>query len=654
MNGSFGEARLSHTTDGPVHIRLWPVAGVVLATFTLFVLRLFQLQILEGEALASRSQANSVRTVRLEAQRGEIVDREGRTLAATRPAYGVDLIPNEIRNPWRTYSVLGAVLGSDPVEIDAKVGQPRGRRRFQPVSLSKDLSPIERAQIAAHRYAMPGVELYRKPLREYVYGALAAQLLGTIGEIGAAELERDAFDGYRSGETIGKTGIEAMNEAHFRGHDGGVNLVVDVAGRETDEIGRLEPTPGGRVVLTLDLDLQQAAEAGFRSEDPEQPDRMGALVALDPHSGDVFALVSMPTYDANVFAGGIDRDTWRDLNEDEWRPLRNRAIAGVYPPGSTYKAFVAAAGLAEGVIDATTVAFCPGHFRLGRRSYRCWKEGGHGSVNLEEALLGSCDVFFYQLGRKLGVEALARYARRFGLGSPTGLRIGGEVGGLVPTPEWKQRVRGERWVEGETISLSIGQGANLTTPIQLAVAYAAIANGGKLVEPRLVLRKETWDGLVVEQTAPRIRQENIIAPAILEMVTAGLERVVMDPAGTGRRARVPGISVAGKSGTTQVVSLDLLEGLEPEEIPVRYRDHALFASFAPVESPEIVVVAIVEHAGGGGGSVAAPIVQRVLARYFEKRERQVPSQLASLGDFAGPTRPAALADLTARELGGLE
>jgi len=652
MNDSFGEARLSHTTDGPVHIRLWPVAGVVLATFTLFVLRLFQLQILEGEALASRSQANSVRTVRLEAQRGEIVDREGRTLAATRPAYGVDLIPNEIRNPWRTYSVLGAVLGSDPVEIDAKVGQPRGRRRFQPVSLSKDLSPIERAQIAAHRYAMPGVELYRKPLREYVYGALAAQLLGTIGEIGAAELERDAFDGYRSGETIGKTGIEAMNEAHFRGHDGGVNLVVDVAGRETDEIGRLEPTPGGRVVLTIDLDLQQAAEAGFRSEDPEQPDRMGALVALDPHTGDVFALVSLPSYDANVFAGGIDRDTWRDLNEDEWRPLRNRAIAGVYPPGSTYKAFVAAAGLAEGVIDATSVAFCPGHFRLGRRTYRCWKEGGHGSVNLEEALLGSCDVFFYQLGRKLGVEALARYARRFGLGSPTGLRISGEVGGLVPTPEWKQRARGERWVEGETISLSIGQGANLTTPIQLAVAYAAIANGGKLVEPRLVLRKETWDGLVVEQTAPRIRQENIIAPAILEMVTAGLERVVMDPAGTGRRARVPGISVAGKSGTTQVVSLDLFEGLEPEEIPIRYRDHALFAAFAPVESPEIVVVAIVEHAGGGGGSVAAPIVQRVLARYFEKRERQVPSQLASLGDFAEPTRLAALADLTARELGG--
>jgi penicillin-binding protein 2 len=640
MNDSLGEARLSHMGDGPVQVRLWPLVGIVAGIFLLFVLRLFQLQILEGEALASRSQANYVRTVRLEAQRGEIVDREGRMLAASRPAYGVDLMPNEIRNRWRTYSVLGAVLGRDPVEIDEKVGQPRGRRRFQPVSLSKDLASEERAQIAAHRYAMPGVELYQKPLREYVYGDMAAQLLGTIGEIGTAELEREAFTNYRSGEIIGKTGIESKNEAHLRGRAGGVNLVVDVAGREIDEIDRLEPTPGGRLVLAIDLDLQQAAESAFLSDDPEVPDRMGALVGLDPLTGDVLALVSAPSYDANVFAGGVDRDSWRELNEDEWRPLRNRAIAGVYPPGSTYKAIVAAAGLAEGMIDATTVVTCPGYFRLGRRVYRCWKRGGHGPVDLEAALMGSCDVFFYELGKNLGVDTLARYARMFGLGSMTGIDLDGEVGGLVPTPEWKQRVRGERWIDGETISLSIGQGANLTTPLQIAVAYAAIANGGNLVEPRLVLRRETWDGNVIEEVEPKIVRENIIAPAILDMVTRGLERVVMDAQGTGSRARVPGITVAGKSGTTQVVSLDLTEDLEPEDIPIRYRDHALFASFAPVESPEIVVVAVAEHAGGGGGAVAAPMVQKVLARYFEKKERRVPTELASLDS------------LLARELGG--
>jgi penicillin-binding protein 2 len=609
---------------------MWPMAAVVVAIFILFIGRLFQLQILEGEALASRSQANSVRTVRLEAQRGFIVDREGRTIAASRPAYGVDLIPHEIQNPWRTYSVLGSILGRDPNEIALQVGQPTGRRRFKPVSLSKDLATEERAQIAAHRYAMPGVELYQKPLRDYVYREMASQLLGTIGEIDPAELKTDTFSNYRSGETIGKTGIEASNESHLRGHAGGVNLIVDVAGREIEEIDRREPTPGGRLVLTLDLDLQQVAEATFVSEDPEQPNKMGALVALDPRNGDVLALVSSPSYDANAFAGGIDRATWQALNLDRWRPLQNRAIAGVYPPGSTYKAIVAAAGLAEGIVDATTIVTCPGYFRLGRRVYRCWKRAGHGPVDIESALAFSCDVYFYELGKALGVETLARYAKLFGLGSSTGIGIRGEVNGLVPTPEWKIRARGEPWIAGETISLSIGQGANLTTPIQLAVAYAAIANGGRVVQPRVVLRRETWDGDVVEETEPVFRAENIIAQPILDMVKSGLTRVVMDPSGTGRRARVPGITVAGKSGTTQVVSLDLFEGLEPEEIPLRFRDHALFAAFAPVESPEIVVVAIVEHAGGGGGAVAAPMVQKVLAKYFQKKEGRVPSQLAAV------------------------
>ena len=630
MNDPFGDARLSNTTDGPGQLRIWPMAITVSAIFILFIGRLFQLQILEGEALASRSHANYVRTVRLEAQRGSIVDREGRTIAASRPAYGVDLIPYEIQNPWRTYSVLGAILGRDPVEIASRVGRPRGRRRFAPVSLSKDLALEERAKIAAHRYAMPGVELYRKPLRDYVYQALAAQLLGTIGEIDPAELEMQAFSNYRSGETIGKTGIEAANEIHLRGRAGGVNLVVDVAGREIEEIDRREPTPGGRLVLSLDLDLQMVAEASFLSEDPEEPNKMGALVALDPRNGDVLALVSAPSYDANAFAGGIDRKSWQALNLDIWRPLRNRAIAGVYPPGSTYKAIVAAAGLAEGVIDATTEVVCPGHFRLGRRVYRCWKRAGHGPVNLESALTESCDVYFYELGKTLGVETLARYAKLFGFGSSTGIGIRGEISGLVPTPEWKMRTRGEPWIAGETISLSIGQGANLTTPIQLAVAYAAIANGGRIVQPRVVLRRETWDGVVVEEMQPVFRAENIIAQPILEMVRNALTRVVMDPTGTGRRARVPGITVAGKSGTTQVVSLDLVEGLEPEEIPIRYRDHALFVAFAPVESPEIVVAAIVEHSGGGGGSVAAPIVQKVLAKYFQKIESRVPNQLAAV------------------------
>jgi len=611
---------------------------IVLALFTLFIGRLFQLQILEGEYLASRSAANYVRTVQLDAPRGTIVDRDGRAIAASRPAYHVDVMPNEIRNPWRTYSVLGSILGRDPAELSEKVGRPTGRLRFQPVSLSEDLGFEERAMVAEHRFALPGVEFYGKPLREYVHGPLAAQLLGTIGEIDAKELLQEQFADYHSGDTVGKTGIEAAFETHLRGRNGGVNRIVDVAGREIDELDRIEPTPGGRIVLALDLDLQQAAEAAFLTGDPDEPRRMGAIVALDPRTGDVLAMVSSPNYDANAFAGSIPRELWQSLNADEWHPLRNRAIAGVYPPGSTYKAFVAAAGLAEKAITPASTAHCSGYYRLGRRTYRCWKKGGHGTVDLQRALAGSCDVYFYELGRRLGVETLARYARSFGLGAPTGIAIRGESGGLVPTPEWKLRVKKEPWVEGETISLSIGQGANLVTPLQLAVAYAAIANGGHVVTPRLVLRKETWDGEIVEELPVVTRDRDVADPAVLALVTKGLTSVVMDPGGTGRRAQVPGINVAGKSGTTQVVSLDLVKGLEPKAVPLRYRDHALFAAFAPVESPEIVVVAIVEHAGGGGGAIAAPMTQRVMARYFSKKEGRVPMELAALAGAPGGGR----------------
>jgi len=608
---------------------------VVLALFTVYIGRLFQLQILEGEYLASRSQANYVRTVQLDAPRGTIVDREGRAIAASRPAYHVDVMPNEIQHPWRLYSVLGAILDRNPTELADKVGKPKGRLRFQPVSLSEDLSFEQRAKVAEHRFALAGVEFYGKPLREYVYGGLAAQTLGTIGEIDARELEKPELADYHPGETIGKTGIEAAFEVHLRGRNGGVNRIVDVAGREIEELDRIEPTPGGRIVLALDLDLQRAAEAAFENEDPTQPRRMGGLVALDPRNGDVLAMVSSPTYDANAFAGSIPRELWRALNADEWHPLRNRAIAGGYPPGSTYKAFVAAAGLAEKAITPSTTAHCSGYFRLGRRVYRCWKKGGHGTVDLQRALAGSCDVYFYELGRRLGVETLARYAKLFGLGEPTGIAIRGEASGLVPTPAWKLKARKEAWIEGETISLSIGQGFNVVTPIQLAVAYATIANGGSVVEPRVVLREESWDGELVREMPAVVRARDVVDPGVLAIVREGLRSVVMDPGGTGRRAQVPGINVAGKSGTTQVVSLDVVKGLEPRAIPIRYRDHALFAAFAPVESPEIVVVAIVEHAGGGGGAIAAPMTQKVMARYFAKREGVVPMEVAYLDPAMG-------------------
>jgi len=617
------------------------------AAFGVFGVRLFQLQILEGADLRNRSLRNSVRTVRLEAPRGEVVDREGRVLATTRPAFRVQMMPNELLSaetvePAMVYAALGQLLERPPAELASLVGRPSGRRRFQPVVLDPDLGREALASVEAHRYALPGVLTDIRPRRDYVGHELAAHLLGSIGEIEPSQLEEERFAGYRPGEIVGRVGLEAQLETHLRGRAGGRNVVVDVSGREVEVLDEVEPVPGGRAVLTLDLDLQRVAEEAFRSEDPEQPDHMGALVALDPRNGDVLALVSRPGYDPNVFAGGVDTATWAQLTRDPWEPLLNRAISGAYPPGSTYKAFVAAAGLTDGHVDSDTVVFCPGYYRLGTRVYRCWKRAGHGPVSLREALRDSCDVYFYELGIKLGIERLAHFARAFGLGSTTGIRMQGEKAGLVPTPEWKQRVKKEPWIQGETVSVSIGQGANLVTPLQLAVAYAAIANGGELLQPRLVLRRETWDGRVLEETPVVKRGRVDVSPEVLREVVEGLTAVVMDRKGTGGRARVPGVSVAGKTGTTQVVSLRVLRDYEnDEDIPVRYRDHALFAAFAPVEAPEIAVAVVLAHAGGGGGRMAAPIAQRVLARYFEKRQQAAGRAVAGAESEDAGGEPAA-------------
>lgn len=630
IGGGLGDGRLGPGSESPSEMRIGLIAAFMVVVVLIFLLRLFQLQILEGADLASRSQSNSVRSVRLEAPRGEIVDRERRVLATTRPAFRVQVIPNDIRSRELTYRVLGDLLGVDPEDLRQKVGQPRGRRRFQPVVLEGDLSREQRARIETHRYALPGVVTDLRPRRHYVEGERAAHLLGTIGEIDPHELARPEFADYGAGEIVGKFGLEARFEAHLRGKAGGRNIVVDVAGREIEVIHEVLPVPGGRLVLTLDLDLQRVAERAFASSDPEVPDKMGALVAIDPRNGDVLALVSRPTYDPNAFAGGIDSATWNSLRNDEWKPLRNRAVSGQYPPGSTYKAIVALAGLSEGIVDPEEEITCPGYYRLGRRTYRCWKRGGHGKVNLLGALVGSCDVYFYQVGVALGVDTIAKYAKRLGLGQPTGIALQAERPGLVPTREWKREARGEEWIKGETVSIAIGQGYDLITPLQLAVAYAAIANGGTLYRPRLVQRLETWDGrLVREQPASEgIAVE--LDSEIIDWVRTALTAVVNAPHGTGARARVPGVLVAGKTGTSQVVGLEFVKDLEKDEIPIRFRDHALFAAFAPAVDSEIAIAVLVEHAQGGGGSVAAPIAQQVLARYFEKkRERAAQIDLAT-------------------------
>jgi penicillin-binding protein 2 len=589
----------------------------VACMFLVFLFRLFQLQIVQGEELHRRSLQNSIRSIRLEAPRGEILDREGRVLATTRPAFHLELIPSELRHADRTYAALGQLLGLDPERLRERVGDPKGRVRFQPVRLAADLSWSQLARVESHGFKLPGIFTEIRARRHYPEGVFAAHALGTIGEIDSDQLETRRFAGYRAGHLIGQSGIEALLESHLHGRAGGRNVVVDVAGREVEVLNEMEPRPGRRVILSLDLDLQRAAEQGFAASEPDEPPLSGALVALDPRSGEVLALTSQPSFDPNRFAGGMDADAWRGLTEDPELPLQNRALAGQYPPGSTYKPFVAAALLAKKAMKPNDLAFCPGHFTLGRRTYRCWKRVGHGPMTLHEALVQSCDVYFYQAGLEVGIDPLAEVSKKFGFGRPTGIALPSENPGLVPTSRWKERRFGQPWMRGETVSASIGQGFNLITPLQMAVAYAALANGGRVLRPRIVLATEEADGTRFS-SSPEVVSRVPIAAEHLTRIRRALHDAVSEPDGTGGRARVPGVEVAGKTGTAQVVRLEHTEGLEEEEVPRRYRDHAWFVGFAPAESAEIVVAVLVEH-GGHGGSTAAPIVQRVLARYFEKK-----------------------------------
>jgi penicillin-binding protein 2 len=606
----------------PGRVRL-AIAALALV-FALFAGRLFQLQLIEGEDLRRRSEQNSVRTLRIEAPRGEIVDRDGRGLATTRPAFGLQVVPEDLRHGDVTFAALGQLLGADPAGFAAALGPPRRSARFKPVRLADDLTPDQLARVEVHRYALAGVATDVRPRRHYLEGTLAAHLLGTLGEVRGDQLEREQFEGYRAGEVIGQTGVEAQFEAQLRGQAGGRNVVVDVAGREVDVLEEVRALPGRRVVLALDLELQRVAEQAFGEIVlPGDPPKTGAVVALDARSGDVLALVSRPSFDPNAFAGRIDTATWKALTSDEWVPLQNRAIQNQFPPGSTFKAFVAAAALHEGVINEHTTVFCPGSYWYGGRAYRCWKRGGHGNVSLHQALRSSCDVFFYTAGVKLGIDRLAAFGARLGLGHPTGIGLGHEASGVMPSPEWKRRRFGDRWYPGETVSVSIGQGYDLVTPLQLAVAYAALVNGGYVLRPRLALRVESRDGKVLEEFPPEVLAELELASPHVEAVRRGLEAVVGEAGGTGGRSRVQGVRVGGKTGTSQVVSLDRTKGLAEAAIPIRYRDHAWFVAFAPVEAPEIVVSVFVEH-GLHGSSAAAPIAQRVLQRFFEKTGRIAP------------------------------
>lgn len=606
-----------HEISPSLRRRLNVSIALALLLISLLAGRLWKLQVLDGEDNRRVSEENRIRIRRVQATRGTILDRLGRVLVDSRASYDAVLVPEDVPNMPATVEALSQYLKQGTSETQAILHQNKGQKPFQEIVIKRDLDREELVALETHQLETPGVSIRVTPRRSYPLGPVLAHVLGYVGEVNQEEIERDP--GYRPGDLTGKAGLERIWERQLRGTNGGQEIEVDALGRELRVLHEVAEVPGSTLVLTIDLDLQHAAENALG-------DRVGSIVALDPRNGETLAIVNHPSFDPNIFARGVRQSEWKELSENPRHPLTHRAIHGQYPPGSTFKIVMAAAALAEGIINPFTSIHCGGGLQFGNHYFRCWKKGGHGSVGVHEALVQSCDTFFYQVGQRIGIDTIASYARAFGLGLPTGIALEHEKAGIIPDSEWKKQRFGEPWYAGETLSVSIGQGYVTTTPLQLAQMIATTATGVRY-RPRLVGRIERPEGEVIERFPPEEEGRLDMRKTALELVRAGLADVVAR--GTGKNARLDDVAVAGKTGTSQVVRLGH-ERVKATELPWQERDHAWFVAYAPVEDPKIAVAALVEHAEGGGGAVAAPVAREVLDRYFQLRGEKGPVRYATL------------------------
>jgi penicillin-binding protein 2 len=572
---------------------------LVAILFSILVIRLFVLQVVRADVYWRLSEENRIRVIPVDAPRGHILDRHGEVLVCNRPSYVVSIVPFKLKQMDQTIRALGTILDMDPDEINERVNRSK-YRRFEPVKIKRDIDFKTLAILQEHKLELPGVIYQVEPRREYLQEKLAAHLLGAVGEISAQELESLGGRGYRRGSLVGKWGLEKQYEPFLRGNDGVQFVEVSAVGRELGPLPDRSPTeakPGSDLLLTIDLSLQRDAEKALSDT------VAGAVVALDPGSGGVLAMVSRPAFDPNLFSAVVPESTWRSLNEDPGHPLLNRAIQCTYPPGSAMKVVTAAAGLEHKVITQhTRFAPCTGAYKYGRRWFGCWQPGGHGSLGLVEAMAQSCDVYFYQLGLKLGLDRWSKFSAACGFGAPLRLDLPNEAGGLIPTRAFYDRRFGKgKWSTGILLNLSIGQGEILMTPLQLATFMAAVANGGIIYRPHIVKEIHSVEGKAIIET-PEVSGHLPMLTSTLDIIRRSLRAVVHGADGTGRLAAVEGTEVAGKTGTAQ----------NPHG-----EDHAWFVGFAPVDDPQIAVVVLVEH-GGHGGAAAAPIAGKIIEAYLRR------------------------------------
>lgn len=611
-------------------VRLAIISGFVLILFLLLFARVFYLQVSKSEHYHTLAEANRISILPLVPNRGLIYDRNGEILAQNFSTYTLEIIPREIHDLESTLNELSEIVKITQEDRQRFKKLMQESKRFKSLPIRSRLSDEEVARFAANRYRFPGIEINARVLRHYPRGESISHVVGYIGRINDKDLEQleanNELDNYRGSQHIGRIGIEQSFEKELHGVTGFEEVETDAAGRSVRVISRTPPIPGNDLTLSLDIRLQEIAIKAFG-------DYRGAMVAMDPMTGEILAFVSKPGFDANLFVGGIDHKNWKLLNNAIDRPLNNRALRGLYPPGSTFKPFMALAALELGKRTPGYAISDPGFFNLPgtTRHFRDWKPGGHGRVNLHKSLVVSCDTYYYGLANDMGINNIHSYISQFGLGKKTGIDILGEDDGLLPSPEWKMRRHKQKWYAGDTISVGIGQGYNLTTPLQLAFATTILANKGKAFRPHFVkqIQNNKLNETEIITTQPLYKLD--ITPEHMELVRNALVDVTR-PGGTAARIGADAkYTFAGKTGTSQVIGIKQGEKYNENKISEYHRDHALFIAYAPAENPTIALSVLVEN-GGPGGATAAPIAKKILdyhllGKEFDDNKEETTSQV---------------------------
>lgn len=615
---------------------LWGSLAVVFVIAALSI-RLWYVQIYKGDHYHKLSINNRIRRIEIPAPRGIIYDRNGKVLLGNRPFFDLVYIPQYVQEKDKTLQILSQLLKEPVSNFERMLRANRGRPKFLPITIKRNLSLQEVSLVESNKVFLSGIEIATAPRRDYTSSA-PAHLVGYIGEISALALkEQNAIysdNPYYPGDLIGKQGLEFRWEPQLRGQRGYRLIQVDAFGRQTMMADNttdkwslpVKPAvPGSDLILTIDSELQEAAKKAFQG-------KYGAVLVIDPRNGEILTMLSAPDFDPTIYQDGLSQDKWLSLVNDPYKPLFDKTTGGSFAPGSVYKSVIALAALEEGIVTPQTNFHCNGSFDLGRDVFHCHRRTGHGAVDMAKALMHSCDVYFYHLGVELGADKIAKYARALGLGKPLGIKLNKEDPGLIPTTAWKKKTTGQPWAIGDNPNIAIGQGANLLTPIQIVSLYSTIANEGYIWRPTVIKQINNHIGETTFFHEPEmLHRVTEISQANFQIIKKMLQSVVMSPQGTGRRAAVEGVTVGGKTGSVQVVSLRKNRNRKSSVVSMKWQEHSMFAAFSPVDQPEIAVAIVSENdRHGGGGDSAGPVAGAIINTYWNlKKKRMTGPEVAS-------------------------